>query len=146
MKKFARFLPVLFLLGCSGDSSTGSTVFEAGGLVVLGNPSILGESTGTPEAPSAFISVGGAIDSQLGLPLTNLRVQVRVLGTNGALLGAREEACTPRDIGPGGSCTFVTGVVLDTLHFTASRSIEITPGSDQGTGTPRIIPVEWPGQ
>ena len=146
MKNCVRILSVIFLLGCSGDSTTGSTVFVSEGLVVLGNPSILGESTGTPDAPSAFISVGGAVESQLGLPLTNVRVMVRVLDANGVLLGSREEACSPSDILPGGSCTFVTGVVMDTSHFSVSRTIEITPGSDQGTGTPRPIPVEWPDQ
>ena len=146
MKRFVGFLSVVFLLGCSGGNSTGSLVFAAKDLTLLGNPSIIGESTGTVDNPSGFISVGGAVESQSGLALTDLKVLVRVLGANGAVLGSREEACNPRDIGPGGSCTFITGVALDSVDFRASRAIEITPESAQGVGTLRSIAVEWGDQ
>jgi len=146
MRRFIGIFFMLLLLGCSSDSTTGSTVFVAEGLIVLGNPSIVGESTGTPESPSGFINLSGTIESQLGLPLTGVKVIVRVLGENNAVLGSREEACIPADVGPGGSCQFITGVALDSMDFRASQVIEITPRSDQGTGTARPVPVEWPAQ
>lgn len=144
MKYIIGFLSVFFLFGCSKDDSAGSRVFMSEDLTVLGNPSIVGESAGTPENPS-FIRIGGNVDSQSGLELTGLKVRVRVLGENSTLLGISEDVCTPAEIAPGGSCTFLSAVVLGTnVDFKDSQSIEITPGCDQGTGTLRLIPVTWP--
>ena len=144
MKYIIGFLSVFFLFGCSKDDSAGSRVFIPEDLVVLGNPSIIGESAGTPENPSSFIYINGNVDSQSGLDLTGLKVSVRVLGENGTLLGMSEDVCTPAEIAPGGSCTFSSAVVLANVDFRDSQSIEITPACDQGTGTLRLIPVTWP--
>ena len=143
MKYIIGFLSVFFFSGCSKDDSAGSRVFMSEHLVVLGNPSIIGEPAGTPEDPS-FIRISGNIDSQSGLDLTGLKVRVRVLGENGTPLGISEDVCTPAEIAPGGSCTFLSAVVLTNVDFRDSQSIEITPGCDQGTGTLRLIPVTWP--
>ena len=143
MKYIIGLLSVFFLFGCSKDDSAGSRVFMSEDLVVLGNPSIIGEAAITPEDPS-FIRINGNLDSQSGLGLTGLKVRVRVLGENGTLLGMSEDVCTPAEIAPGGSCTFLSAVVLANVDFRDSQSIEITPGCDQGTGTPRLIPVLWP--
>ena len=143
MKYIIGFLSVFFLFGCSKDDSAGSRVFMPEDLVVLGNPSIVGESAGTPEDPS-FIRISGNIDSQSGLDLTGLKVRVRVLGENSAVLGVSEDACTPAAIAPGGSCTFLLAIALVNVDFKDSQSIEITPACDQGTGTLRLIPVIWP--
>ena len=143
MKYIIGFLSVLFLFGCSKDDSAGSRVFMSEDLVVLGNPSIIGEPAGTPEDPS-FIRISGNIDSQSDLDLTGLKVRVRVLGENSAVLGISEDACTPAAIAPGGSCTFLSAIALVNLDFKDSQSIEITPVCDQGTGTLRLIPVIWP--
>jgi len=143
MKYIIWFLSVFFLFGCSKDDSAGSRTFIPEDLVVLGNPSIIGESAVTPEDPS-FIRISGNVDSQSGLELTGLKVRVRVLGENGTVLGMSEDVCTPADIAPGGSCTFLSAVVLANVNFRDSQSIEITPACDQGTGTLRLIPVLWP--
>ena len=144
MKYIIGFLSVFFLFGCSKDDSAGSRIFIPEDLTVLGNPSIIGESAGTPENPS-FIRISGNIDSQSGLELTGLKVRVRVLGENDTPLGMGEDLCTPAEIAPGGSCTFLSAVVLAAnVDFRDSQSIEITPGCDQGTGTLRLIPVLWP--
>ena len=143
MKYIIGLLSVFFLFGCSKDDSAGSRVFMSEDLVVLGNPSIIGESAVTPEDPS-FIRISGNLDSQSGLELTGLKVRVRVLGENGTVLGMSEDVCTPADIAPGGSCTFLSAVVLANVNFRDSQSIEITPSCDQGTGTLRLIPVLWP--
>lgn len=144
MKYIIGFLSVFFFFGCSKDDSAGSRVFISEDLVVLGNPSIIGEAAGTPESPSSFIRISGNIDSQSGLDLTGLKVRVRVLGENSAVLGISEDACTPTAIAPGGSCTFLSAIALVNVDFKDSQSIEITPACDQGTGTLRIIPVIWP--
>ena len=144
MKYIIGFLSVFFLFGCSKDDSAGSRVFIPEDLVVLGNPSIIGESAGTPENPSSFIYINGNVDSQSGLELTGLKVSVRVLGENGTPLGISEDVCTPAEIAPGGSCTFSSAVVLTNVDFRASQSIEITPSCNQGDGTLRLIPVTWP--
>ena len=143
MKYIIGLLSVFFLFGCSKDDSAGSRVFIPEDLVVLGNPSIVGESAGLPDSPS-FIHIEGTVDSQSGLELTGLKVRVRVLGENGTLLGMSEDVCTPAEIAPGGSCTFLSAVVLANVDFRDSQSIEITPACDQGTGTLRLIPVLWP--
>ncbi len=143
MKYIIGFLSVFFLFGCSKDDSAGSRTFIPEDLIVLGNPSIVGESAVTPEDPS-FIRISGNIDSQSGLELTGLKVRVRVLGENGTPLGTSEDVCTPAEIAPGGSCTFLSAVVLVNVDFRDSQSIEITPSCDQGTGTLRLIPVTWP--
>lgn len=143
MKYIIGFLSVFFLFGCSKDDSAGSRTFIPEDLVVLGNPSIVGESTGLPDSPS-FIHIEGTVDSQSGLELTGLKVRVRVLGENDTVLGMSEDVCTPAEIAPGGSCTFLSAVVLANVDFRDSQSIEITPGCDQGTGTQRLIPVLWP--
>lgn len=144
MKYIILFLSVFFLFGCSKDDSAGARTFIPDDLTVLGNPSIIGESAGTPDDPSSFIRISGNVDSQSGLELTGLKVRVRVLGENGTPLGMSEDVCTPAEIAPGGSCTFLSAVVLANVDFRASQSIEITPGCDQGTGTLRLIPVTWP--
>ena len=144
MKYIIGFLSVFFLFGCSKDDSAGSRTFIPEDLVVLGNPSIIGESAGTPENPSSFIYINGNVDSQSGLDLTGLKVNVRVLGETDTVLGMNEDVCTPSEIAPGASCTFSTSVVLESADYTTSQSIEITPGCDQGTGTLRLIPVTWP--
>ncbi|MYC13687.1 MAG: hypothetical protein F4Y39_08165 [Gemmatimonadetes bacterium] len=143
MKYIIGLLSVFFLFGCSKDDSAGSRVFIPEDLVVLGNPSIIGEPAVTPEDPS-FIHISGNLDSQSGLELTGLKVRVRVLGENGTVLGMSEDVCTPAEIAPGGSCTFLSAVVLANVDFRDSQSIEITPACDQGTGTLRLIPVLWP--
>ena len=143
MKYAIGFLAV-FLLGCSGDNTAGSRVFVSEDLTILGNPSILGEPSGTPEDPSSFIRTSGGVDSQSELALTGLVVSVRVLGENATELGASETACTPVEIAPGGSCTFTSSTVLDSVDFRTSQRIEITPKCDQGMGELRAIPVVWP--
>ena len=144
MKYIIGFLSVFFFFGCSKDDSAGSRVFVPEDLTLLGNPSIIGESAGTPENPSSFIRISGNVDSQSGLELTGLKVRVRVLGENDTPLGTSEDVCTPSEIAPGGSCIFLSAVVLANVDFRDSQSIEITPGCDQGTGTLRLIPVTWP--
>jgi len=137
---FADFLVFIGIFGSRYDQP----IFMPEDLVVLGNPSIVGESAGTPEAPSSFIRISGNVDSQSGLELTGLKVRVRVLGENDTVLGMSEDVCTPSEIAPGGSCTFLSAIVLANVDFRDSQSIEITPACDQGTGTPRLIPVLWP--
>ena len=146
MKYTIGFLFVFFW-GCSKDTATGSRVFAAEHLTIVGNPFILGEPASTAEDPSDFIRVRGGVDSQSGLELTGLKVLVRVLGANAVQLGISEDACKPAEIAPGGSCTFEMGVALnDNTSFRASRTIEITPSCDQGTGRSRAISVDWPDQ
>ena len=144
MKYIIGFLAVFFFCGCSKDDSAGSRVFMPEDLTVLGNPSIIGESAGTPEEPLSFIHISGNVDSQSGLGLTGLKVRVRVLGENGTLLGMSEDVCTPAEIAPGGSCTFSSAITLANVDFRDSQSIEMTPNCDQGTGTLLSIPVTWP--
>ena len=144
MKHIIGLLSVFFLFGCSKDDAAGSRTFIPEDLTVLGNPSIIGESAGTPEEPLSFIHISGNVDSQSSLELTGLKVHVRVLDENGTLLGMSEDVCTPAEIAPGGSCTFSTSIVLENADYATSQSIEITPGCDQGTGTLRSIPVTWP--
>ncbi len=144
MKYIIGFLSVFFLFGCSKDDSAGSRTFIPDDLTVLGNPSIVGESAGTPDNPSSFIRISGNVDSESGLELTGLKVRVRVLGENDTVLGMSEDVCTPAEIAPGGSCTFLSAIVLANVDFRESQSIEITPGCDQGDGTLRLIPVTWP--
>ena len=150
MKYIIGFLSVFFLLGCSKDDSAGSRTFVPEDLVVLNLASLRGETINSPAGDAGsptsvnIIYVEGVIDSQSGLELTGLKVRVRVLGENGTPLGTSEDACTPAEIAPGGSCTFSTSVVLDGADYKTSQSVEITPGCDQGTGTLRLIPVTWP--
>jgi hypothetical protein len=128
---------VVALIAC-GDSSTGSMVFVAEELIISGNPAILGDaSTGN------FVNVEGIVDSQLGIALTGLKVRVRVLDANRVELGVQETLCTPGEINPGGSCTFLLGVSLGEVPYLESREIEITPLCDQGVGTVLAIPVLW---
>ena len=118
-------------------------------LVVL-TPSISGETFRMPADDTGasvmlnVVHIKGTIDSQSDLDLGGLEVLVRVLGENGALLGTGEEVCTPAIIAAGGSCTFEISVVLDNADYKTSQTIEITPGCNQGTGTPRSIQVTWP--
>lgn len=150
MKYIIGFLSVFFFFGCSKDDATGSRVFMSEDLVVFGNPSIVGEAVNVPGGSTGSstslntISIGGTIDSQSGLELTGLKVRVRVLGENGTLLGMSEDVCTPAEIAPGGSCTFLSAVALPDVDFKTSQTIEIAPGCDQGDGTLRLIPVTWP--
>ena len=104
---FADFLVFVGVFGSRYDQ----LIFVPEDLTILGNPSIVGESAGTPEDLS-FIHISGNIDSQSGLELTGLKVRVRVLGENGTLLGMSEDVCTPAAIAPGGSCTFLSAVAL----------------------------------
>ena len=151
MKYIIGFLSVFFLFGCSKDDSAGSRIFIPEDLTVLSLTSIRGETVNTPAGDTGsatslnIIHIGGTIDSQSGLDLTGLKVRVRVLGENDTPLGMGEDLCTPAEIAPGGSCTFLSAVVLAAnVDFRDSRSIEITPGCNQGTGTLRLIPVTWP--
>ncbi|MBT4138305.1 MAG: hypothetical protein HOE48_10330 [Candidatus Latescibacteria bacterium] len=134
---------LLALVACGSDSSTGSTTFVAEELTIEGNPSIVGEGAGTAAAPSGFISIGGLVDSRLGLELTNLSVQLRVLAADGSLLGSGTVACSPATVAPGGSSTFQTNVSLPEASYTSSSSIEVTPVCDQGTGTVRSVSLLW---
>ena len=143
---FARLLICYLFIsaaGCGGDSSTGSKTFVAAELVVSGNPSILGEPAGTLENPSGYLSVGGLIDSQLGIELTGLSAQIRVLSADLTVLGQVLAACSPPVILPGASATFQPRLVLPSAPYTASRIVEITPICDQGTGTARNVTVQW---
>ena len=142
--KYAMWFLAVCLLGCSGDNTAGPRVFASEDLTVLGNLSILGEPSGMEEDPASFIRISGGVDSQSGLALTGLEVSVRVLGENATELGASETVCRPAEIAPGGSCTFASSTVLDSVDFKTSQIIEITPKCDQGTGTLRSIPVVWP--
>ena len=150
MKYIIGFLSVFFLLGCSKDDSAGSRTFTPEDLVVLNLASLRGETINSPAGDAGsptsvnIIYVEGVIDSQSGLELTGLKVRVRVLGENGTPLGISEDACTPAEIAPGGSCTFSSAVALPNADFRDSQSVEITPSCDQGTGTLRLIPVTWP--
>ena len=150
MKYIISFLSIFFLCGCSKDDSAGSRTFTPEDLTVLSLTSIVGEAvpmpggdTGSPASLNT-ISISGTVDSQSGLDLTGLKVNVRVLGANGTPLGISEAVCTPSEIAPGASCTFSITVVLEGADYKTSQSIEITPGCDQGTGTLRLIPVTWP--
>lgn len=134
---------LLSLVACGSNNSTGPTTFVATELTIEGNPSILGEGAGTAAAPSGFISVGGLVDSGLGLELTGLMVQIRVLAADATVLGSGAVACTPATIAPLGSCTFQTRVSLPTALYTDSAVIELTPVSDQGTGTVRSVSLKW---
>ena len=134
---------LLGLVACGSNNSTGPTTFVATELTIEGNPSILGEGAGTVAAPSGFISVGGLVDSQLGLELTGMRVQIRVLAADATVLGSGTVDCTPTIIAPLGSCTFQTRVSLPTASYTASAIIELIPICDQGTGTVRSISLQW---
>ena len=150
MKHIIGFLSLFLFLGCSKDDSTGSLTFIPEDLTLFGNPFIVGEAVPLPGGDTGSatslntISISGTIDSQSGLELTGLKVSVRVLGENSILLGMDEAVCTPAEIAPGASCTFSITVALEGADYTTSQSIEITPGCDQGTGTPRLIPVTWP--
>lgn len=137
-------LLLLGLAACDSSNSTGSTTFVANELTVEGNPSILGEASGTVDNPSGFMTVGGLVDSKLGLELTNLSVQIRVLGTGSTVLGSGVVPCTPATVAPSGSSTFQTRVSLLEASYTSSTSIEITPICDQGAGTVRSIALQWP--
>lgn len=144
MKRFVCFYAVLFLfVACGSDSSTGSTTFVAEELTITGNPSIVGESAGTADTPSGFVLIGGVVDSQLGLELTNLSVQFRVFAVDGSLLGSGSVACIPANIAAGGSCTFQTTISLPEASYTSSSSIEMTPICEQGTGTVRSVSLQW---
>jgi hypothetical protein len=134
----------VFLLGCSGDSSTGSLVFAAKDLVLLGNPSIIGESSGTEANPSGFINLGGVFESNSGLALSGLKVRARLMDANGVEIGQREGPCTPESIGAGGTCTFLLAVPVTGFAYSDVQLIEITPISDQGTGTSWTSSVTWP--
>lgn len=142
--KYVLWFLAVGLLGCSGDNAAGSRVFAPEDLTILGNLSILGEPSSAEEDPSSFIRISGGVDSQSGLALTGLAVSVRVLGENATELGASETRCRPAEIAPGGSCTFISSTVLDSVDFKTSQIVEITPKCDQGTGTLRSIPVVWP--
>ena len=142
MKRSVFWLAIWVVIVACGDSGTGSMVFVAEELTISGNPSILGES-GSADAPGNFIRIEGIVDSESGIALTGLKVRVRVLDANRVELGVREDLCTPGDINPGGSCTFILGVSLGDVSFLDSREIEITPLCDQGVGTVRDIPVLW---
>ena len=150
MKYIIGFLSVFFLFGCSKDDSAGSRTFTPEDLTVLNLTSIRGETINAPAGDTGsptnvnIIHIEGTIDSQSGLDLTGLKVNVRVLGETDTVLGMNEDVCTPSEIAPGASCTFSTSVVLESADYTTSQSIEITPGCDQGTGTLRLIPVTWP--
>ncbi len=150
MKYIISFLSIFFFFGCSKDDSAGSRTFTPDDLTVLNLTSIVGEAvpmpggdTGSPTSLNT-ISISGTIDSQSGLDLTGLKVNVRVLGENGTPLGIGEAVCTPSEIAPGASCTFSITITLEDADYKMSQSIEITPGCDQGTGTLRLIPVTWP--
>ncbi len=134
---------LLGLVAC-GSNSTGPTTFVATELTIEGNPSILGEAAGTVAAPSGYITVGGLVDSRLGLELTGLSVQIRVLAADASVLGTGTVTCTPATIAPLGSSTFQTRVSLPTAIYTASAVIEFTPICDQGTGTVRSVSLQWP--
>ncbi|MGA1199480.1 MAG: hypothetical protein ACO36I_23530 [Candidatus Latescibacterota bacterium] len=135
---------LLGLVACGSNNSTGSTTFVATELTIEGNPSILGEAAGTIAAPSGFIAVGGLVDSRLGLELTGLSVQIRVLAADATVLGTGTVTCTPATIAPLGSSTFQTRVSLPTAIYTDSAVIELTPICDQGTGTVRTVALQWP--
>jgi hypothetical protein len=135
---------LLGMVACGSNNSTGSTTFVANELTIEGNPSIVGEPSGTVANPSGFITVGGLVDSQLGLELTNLSVQIRVLAADGALLGTGVAPCNPPSVAPSGSSTFQTRVSLLEAAYTSSSTLELTPICDQGTGTVRSISLLWP--
>ena len=144
MRYLFGFWTMAFLLGCSGDSSTGSMVFEAKDLVLLGNPSISGEPFGTEENPSGLINLAGVFESGSGLALSGLKVRVRFIDANGAEIGLREGPCTPESIAAGGSCSFLITVPVVGPRYEDVQLIEITPVSDQGLGTLWSSPVTWP--
>lgn len=133
---------VALLFACS-DNSTGSTTFRPDDLTVLGNPAIVGEDATEGTNPAGFLRVSGTFDSQSGLALTGLKVSVRVLDVNGVAIGTISATCSPETIAPLGSCTFVAVVSLAGNAYTDSRTVEITPVSDQGNGTVRVIAVNW---
>lgn len=144
MRYFFGLWTFVFLLGCSGDSGTGSMVFVAADFALLGNPSIVGETSGTDANPSGFINLGGVFESNSGLALSGLKVRVRLMDANGTEIGQREGPCTPESIFAGGTCTFLIAVPLSGFAYTDVQLIEITPVSDQGTGTPWSSSVTWP--
>ncbi len=134
---------VAMLFACS-DTGTGSTTFISGDLTVAGNPVILGENATGGANPSGFLRISGNFDSKLGLALTGLKANVRVMNASGAVIGSGLAACSPDAIGPASSCTFLAVIALVSNAYTDSRQVEITPISDQGTGTLRVISVNWP--
>jgi len=139
-------LSVLLFVGfvaCGSNSSVGSSTFVANELVIEGNPSVVGEAGGATDAGGGYITVGGIVDSQLNLGLTGLSVSVRVLSADGTLLGSGVGACSPAEVGPGGSTTFQLRVFLADVSYTTSSSLEITPVSTQGTGTVRTVALQW---
>lgn len=142
--KRSFWLFLMLFVACGSDSSTGSTTFVAEELTIEGNLSITGEGAGTADNPSGFILIrDGIVDSKLGLELTNLSVQIRVLAVDGSVSGTGVVACSPSTVLPGGSSTFQTNVSLPEAAYTSSATIEVTPICDQGTGTVRRVALQW---
>ena len=83
------------------------------------------------------------IHSKLNLDLTGLSVQVRVLSVDGTVLGQGVTACSPAEVGPGGSTTFQVRVFLADVSYKISNALEITPVSTQGIGTIRTVALQW---
>ena len=140
MKWFAWAL--VCLCACSGDSGTGSGTFSPDQLTLIGNPVINGAPPANINATGGFIFVGGDLNSTSKISLTGLQVSIQIFDGGNALMGSREEACSPATIGPEASCTFAIQTATDTT-YSLSRRVEIQPLCDQGPGTSRSIPLTW---